>query len=124
MSVRTHKDLDIWKEGIEIVMNIYELTEKFPDFEKYVLTSQMQRAAVSIPSNIAEGAARNSKREFIQFIYISLGSLSELETLLIISKKLNYLSDEDFGCLNNRIVDLRKKMLNFLRYLKEKCRTK
>lgn len=124
MSVRTHKDLDIWKEGIEIVMNIYELTEKFPDFEKYVLTSQMQRAAVSIPSNIAEGAARNSKREFIQFIYISLGSLSELETLLIISKKLNYLSDEDFGCLNNKIVDLRKKMLNFLRYLKEKCRTK
>ncbi|GLI54140.1 MULTISPECIES: four helix bundle protein [Thermodesulfovibrio] len=124
MRVKTHKDLDIWKEGIEIVTTVYELTKTFPDFEKYGLTSQMQRAAVSIPSNIAEGAARNSKKEFIQFIYVALGSLSELETLLIISKKLNYLSDERYKLINNKIVDLRKKMLNFLKYLREKCELK
>lgn len=80
----------------------------------------MQRASVSIPTNIAEGAARNSKREFIQFVYISLGSLSELETLLILSKKLHYVSDSDYQIINNNIIGLRKKTLSFLKYLKVK----
>ena len=89
--VRTHKDLEIWKMGIELVEKIYKGTNGFPREEIYGITSQMRRASVSIPSNIAEGAARNSGKEFIQFLYISLGSLSELETQVIIVNKIGYL---------------------------------
>lgn len=115
--VKTHKDLDIWKIGIELVLKIYELTNKFPDSEKFGLTSQMRRCVISIPANISEGAARNSKKEFIQFLYISLSSLSELETHLIIAEKLNYtdIKEEiDF------IETLRPKILNFIKYQKTK----
>jgi four helix bundle protein len=75
-----HKDLDVWKRSMDLVVKVYQITKLFPDTEKYGLTSQMRRAAVSIPSNIAEGAARKGDKEFIQFLYISIGSLSELET--------------------------------------------
>ena len=78
--IRNHKDLEVWKKSMDLVSNIYKITESFPNKELYGLTNQIRRAAVSIPSNIAEGAARNSKKEFIQFLYIALGSLSELET--------------------------------------------
>jgi four helix bundle protein len=81
--VKTHGDLDVWKNGIELVKKIYILTKDFPKEEIYTLTSQIRRLAISIPSNIAEGAARNSKKEFIQFLYIALGSAAELETQLI-----------------------------------------
>ena len=84
----THKDLDVWKLGIELVQEVYEVTKVFPKEEMYGLTSQIRRAAVSIPSNIAEGYARESIKELIRFLYISLGSLSELETQLLISIKL------------------------------------
>jgi four helix bundle protein len=84
----THKDLDIWKMSIDLVEKIYRLTEGFPKEEQYGLTSQLRRAVVSIPSNIAEGAARNSKREYMQYLYISLGSLAETETHLIIANRL------------------------------------
>jgi four helix bundle protein len=75
-----HKDLDVWKRSMDLVVKVYQITKLFPDTEKYGLSSQMRRAAVSIPSNIAEGAARKGDKEFIQFLYISIGSLSELET--------------------------------------------
>ena len=113
----THKDLDIWKLGIELVEKIYKLTALFPKEEIYGLISQMRRAAVSIPSNISEGAARNHKKEYIQFLYMSLGSLSELETQIIISQKLNYLSD---NAIMKEIEILRRKLLNFIKYLKKK----
>ena len=85
--VRTHRDLDVWKEGIELAVKVYEIVQKFPNEEKYGLVDQIKRSAISIPSNIAEGAARNSKREFLQFLHISLGSISELETQLIIANR-------------------------------------
>ena len=113
----THKDLDIWKLGIELVEKIYKLTALFPKEEIYGLISQMRRAAVSIPSNISEGAARNHKKEYIQFLYMSLGSLSELETQIIISQKLNYLSD---NAIMKEIEILRRKLLNFIKYLEKK----
>ena len=93
-NIKTHKDLDVWKKSMDLVEGVYRLTKSFPDSEKYGLTNQMRRCAVSIPSNIAEGAGRNSKKEFKQFLYISLGSISELETQLIISSKLNYLKNK------------------------------
>jgi len=86
--MKTHKDLDIWKNSIDLVVKIYNITKQFPDSERYTLSSQMQRATISIPSNIAEGAARQFVKEFIQFLYISLGSLAELETQLMIAFKL------------------------------------
>ena len=115
--MKTHKDLDIWKNGLELVTDIYEFTKDFPKEEIYGLTSQMRRAAISYPSNIAEGAARNSKADYVRFIYISLGSLSELETQVIISKKLGYVSDNEK--ILNEIEKLRKMTLNFINYLKE-----
>ena len=75
----THKDLDIWKKGIDLVENAYKLTAHFPKEEIYGLVTQIRRVAISIPNNIAEGAARNSTKEMIQFLYIALGSLSELK---------------------------------------------
>ena len=115
--VKTHKDLDIWNLGIELVAKIYELTKDFPSEEKFGLISQLRRAAISIPSNIAEGAARNSKKEFIQFVYISLSSLSEIETQIIISERLGYLK---VNKVNENIEELRRKILNFIKYLKSK----
>ena len=114
----THKDLDIWKMGVNLVTKIYQLTQGFPKMEKYGLASQMQRAAISYPSNIAEGAARDSIAEYVRFVYISLGSLSELETQIIISKNLGYASDVT-GLLNE-IETLRKMTLTFIKYLKNK----
>jgi len=114
-----HKDLDVWKLGIELVAQIYKITSHFPATEKFGLTSQMQRAAVSIPSNIAEGAARNSEKEYIHFLYISLGSLAELETQLIISQKLGFLPDQ---LIYEDIEKLRRKLLKFIKYFKDKKR--
>jgi four helix bundle protein len=118
-SVKTHKDLDIWKRGIEFVEGVYKVTTNFPKEETYGLVSQIRRAGISYPSNIAEGAARFSKKEFIQFLYISLGSLSEVETQLIIAEKLGYLKE---GKLFREIEVLRRMTLNFIRYLKSKER--
>lgn len=112
----THKDLDVWKLGIKLVKDIYILTKKLPKEEQFGLISQMRRCAVSIPSNIAEGAARNSRKEYIQFLYISLGSLSELETHLIICKELSYLSN--ISDYMEKVEVMRRKMLNLIKYLK------
>jgi four helix bundle protein len=90
----THKDLIVWKKGIELVKNIYLITNSFPNSEQFGLVSQMRRCAVSIPSNIAEGCGRNSDKELQHFLYIALGSSSELETQIIISVELNFLQKE------------------------------
>ncbi len=88
-----HKDLDAWKEGMELVVDVYKLTELFPKTEQYGLTSQIQRAAVSIPSNIAEGSGRKSSKENIRFLSFALGSLAELETQLLIALRIEYIAD-------------------------------
>ena len=88
--MQSHRDLDVWKVAMDLVSEVYRLTKKYPKEELFSLTSQIRRCAVSIPSNIAEGAARNGKKEFIQFLYIALGSCAELETQLLIARKLDY----------------------------------
>ena len=93
---RTHKDLDVWKNSIGFVTSIYKVTKSFPKEELYGLVSQIRRASVSIPSNIAEGAVRKGKQEFKQFLYIALSSAAEVETQLIISKNLHYISIIEF----------------------------
>ncbi len=112
----THKDLDVWKLGIDLVEKIYQITTEFPASEKYGLSSQIRRSAVSIPSNIAEGAARNSNKDYIRFLYISLGSLSELETQLIIAERINYLKSLE---ILEDIKLIRKKLINLIKYLKD-----
>jgi four helix bundle protein len=86
--MKKHNDLDVWKLSMDFATAVYRATGKFPDAEKFGLVSQMRRAAVSIPSNIAEGAARQSQKEFIQFLSIAAGSTSELETQLIIARRI------------------------------------
>lgn len=91
--MRPHYKLDAWKNSMDLVDEIYKISRRFPSEEKFGLTSQMRRAAISVPSNLAEGAARKGNAEFANFINIAKGSLSELETQLIISKRQNYIGD-------------------------------
>ncbi len=105
--IKTHKDLLVWKKSLDLVEQIYKITKQFPKEELYGITNQMRRCAVSIPANIAEGSGRKNKAEFIQFLHIALGSASELETHLIISQRLGFLSinsyDEIMNALNEII---------------------
>ena len=91
--MRPHYKLEVWQNSMDLVDEIYQLTNNFPGAEKFGLTSQMRRSAISVPSNIAEGAARNSDAEFAHFLNIAKGSLSELETQVIISKRQNFVPD-------------------------------
>jgi four helix bundle protein len=115
--MKTHKDLDVWKKSINVVTTIYALTANFPIHERYGLVSQIRRASVSIPANISEGAARNHRKEFIQFIGISLGSVAELETLLLISTNLKFLSEDskiqiflDLETINRMLINLKRSL--------------
>ena len=95
-SERPHRKLLVWQESRKLVKTIYQITQKFPDSERFGLISQLRRASVSVPTNISEGAARNTKKEFAQFLYISRGSLSEVDTLLTIAFDLEYLSETEY----------------------------
>jgi four helix bundle protein len=113
-----HKDLEVWKKSIGFVAEIYRVTNSFPKEEIYGLTSQIRRAAVSVPSNIAEGSARQSDKEFVQFLYIALGSLVETETQLIISKEIGYLHDT--SSLSQEVENIRKMLVGLIKHLKGK----
>ena len=116
--VNTHHDLDVWKRSISYVTKIYELTETFPSEERFGLISQIRRSAISIPSNVAEGAAHRSDKEFLQFLYISLGSVAELETQLIISNNLKFMESSDQ--LLSELNEIKKMSLGLIKYVKSK----
>ena len=116
--VKTHKDLDAWKKAIELVEAVYGLTKAFPKTEMYGLTNQLRGAAVSIPSNIAEGAARSSTKEFVQFLHIALGSVSEVETQVIIAQRLDYV--DDVNSIEEQIEAVRRLILGLIRYLRRR----
>lgn len=102
------KELKVWNKGMEIVEDLYALVKEFPTEEKFGLKSQMKRAAISIPSNIAEGAGRRSNAEFSNFLNISNGSSYELETQLILSKKLGFAAESDINQILQKIEELQK----------------
>jgi four helix bundle protein len=100
-----HRTIVAWQKAIALVTEIYRVTEDFPKTEMYGLTSQLRRAAVSVPSNIAEGRGRRSKREYVQFLYRARGSLLEVETQLEIAHNLAFLPDDRFTGLCNEVDD-------------------
>ena len=118
--VMDHKDLEVWKKSIALVKKIYEISSKFPKEEKYSLTDQIRRCAVSIPSNIAEGSGRGSDKDFIRFLYIALGSLAETETQLIISERLKYLNEETVNVLLSELNNIKRMLLGLIKHLKDK----
>lgn len=95
--MKGYKELTVWQKAVDLAENIYRLTGAYPQEERYGLVNQMRRAAVSIPSNIAEGYNRNTTKDYVQFLHISKGSNAELETQLIISRKMNYISEAQFN---------------------------
>lgn len=119
--MKSHKDLDVWKKSMNLVTEIYRVTKNFPKEETYGLTNQVKRCVVSIPSNIAEGAGRNSKKEFVQFLYVALGSVSELETQLIIALNLAYL--RDIKQFLYQIESIKKMLNGLINHLKSKSIT-
>lgn len=110
MQIRSFRDLREWQAGIELVQIVYTLTSKFPRSEVYGLASQMQRAAVSVPSNIAEGHARESTKEYLQHLSIAQASLAERETQLEIAKLLNYISESEATNLVEKIWSLGRQL--------------
>ncbi len=118
MKVKSYKELNVWQKGIEIVDMVYKLTDSFPAKEQYGLVSQLRRGAVSIPSNIAEGFARQYTKEYAQFLHIALGSCAELETQLIISQRRDYVTKEQLEGLQEAIDHESRMLANLVKSLK------
>ena len=106
--MNNYKELKVWQKSVDLAVKIYKSTKDFPREEIYGLTSQIRRSAVSIPSNIAEGAGRNSKKDFNNFLGISNGSSCELETQLIIANRIDFLSDANLESLQKDIIEIQK----------------
>ena len=117
-TIKPHKRLEVWNKAIDFTVEIYKHTEIFPKSEIYGLIGQMRRAAVSIPSNIAEGAARQTKKEFINYLHMAQGSLSELDTQLVIASRLEYLSLDIYKGIEDRIETISKMLTGLIKSLK------
>lgn len=102
--IKSFTDLNVWREGHKLVLSIYKITQGFPEFEKFGLTNQIQRAGVSITSNIAEGFSRKNKKEKSQFFYMALGSLTEVQNQLLIARDLGYIKSAKFEEVANQTV--------------------
>lgn len=108
MRIRNYRDLLVWQKGVVLARDVYRLTRKFPRFERYGLAGQLQRAAVSVPSNIAEGHARQHTKEFRQFLFQSLGSLAEVDTQLSLAGELGHMDPGQAAEVEERTLELRK----------------
>lgn len=117
MKTYTYQDLLVWQKSMVLVTEIYEVTGKLPSSEKYGLTSQMQRAAVAIPSNIAEGHMRRHKKEFVHFLSIALGSAAELETQLLVCRSIRQLNCDGLTSPLNHIVEVKKMLYSLINNL-------
>lgn len=111
----THKELNVWQLSMDFVVDIYKITQSFPSEEKYGLVSQLRRAAVSVPSNIAEGAGRKGNKEYLHFLNIALGSISELDTQLIIVKRLEFYDSHE---LLLKLAEIQSKLINLIKYIR------
>ncbi len=116
--MKDFRKLKVWERAHHMILKIYKVTEKFPREELYGLISQIRRAGVSIPTNIAEGAIRSSDADFARFLYIALGSTSELEYLILLSQDLKYIKSELYNELNNEINEIKKMLIALIQKLK------
>lgn len=117
---RAHKNLDVWKRSIKLGKLVYRVTSQLPSSERFGLVSQMRRAVVSIASNLAEGAARSSKKEFLQFIYVAQGSASELDTQAELAKELGFLDQRDFENIEAELNIVSKQLYGLAKTIRSK----
>lgn len=122
--MKTHKDLNVWKEGVEFTVEIYRVTKTFPEEELYGLASQLRRAAISVSANISEGSGRNYTNELIRFLRISRASLSESETLLYIARRQEYLETEDYQSIQKKLCRINAQISGLIRSVALKPLTK
>ena len=115
---KPHKKLLVWQRSLALVKQIYEETSGFPAEEKFGLVTQMRRAAISIPSNIAEGSARNTSKEFMNFLHIAQGSVAELETQILISQSLGFTTDDDMHPILNELEEISRMIIGLQKTLR------
>ena len=116
-----YESLEVWKKAMELVKEVYTISKSYPKEELYALTSQTRRAAISIPANIAEGVGRNYRKDSIQFFHVSRGSLYELETLLNIAARLDFIAKQDFNGFSNKINECIKILNGLITYYEERA---
>jgi four helix bundle protein len=119
-TIRSYRDLEVWQRAMELSRSVYSVTSRFPREELYGITSQMRRAAVSVPSNVAEGHARCSTKEFLHHLSMALGSLAELETQLILSESLGFVTPDDLNKLLSDSDALGKRMRSLMESLRKR----
>jgi four helix bundle protein len=118
-TIKSYKDLIVWQKSMTLVEFVYKVTSSFPKEETFGLTNQLRRCAVSIPSNIAEGKGRGTRKDYRQFLLISYGSASELETQILIAKNLNYLDEKHFDEIISLIDEISRMLMTIIRKLKD-----
>jgi four helix bundle protein len=116
--MKNYKNIKVWEKSHLLTIEVYEVTKKFPKSEIFGMISQIRRAAVSIPSNIAEGCGRNGENEFKHFLHIALGSANELEYQILLAYKLNYINKNDFTQIENLVIEVKKMLSAFIKKLK------
>jgi four helix bundle protein len=115
MTIHNFRELVAWQKAMQLTKEVYVLTKNFPSIEQYGLVSQIQRAVVSIPSNIAEGAGRPTQKELVHFLSFSLGSAYELETELLLARELDYISEEQSKQINAEVVEVQKLVYSLMK---------
>jgi four helix bundle protein len=115
--IKSHKELIVWQKSMDLVTRVYEITNRFPKEEIFGLSAQMRRSAISIPSNIAEGRCRGTKKDYVHFLRVAAGSTAELETQVIISRNLKFISEIEFNILNEFISEVTKMLNSMIRKL-------
>ncbi|MCD6024983.1 MAG: ribosomal protein [Fibrobacteria bacterium] len=122
MSKKSYRELHVWRESVSLIPDIYACLQDFPAYERFALTDQIRRAAVSVPANIAEGQARYYKREFFHHLCIARGSLAELQTLLIIAEQVGYLSQEKMEILDQGLQGVARPLNGLIESVREGVR--
>lgn len=117
---KPHKKLDLWRAAMELAVTIYQVTDLFPREERYGLTDQIRRASSSVPSNLAEGAGRQTRKEFINYLHIAQGSLSELDTHLELARRLGYLGQDSWTALDGKVERIDKMLSGLIRHQRGK----
>lgn len=117
--MQDYKKIKVWQKAHELALMIYKTVECFPNYETFGLVSQMRRSAYSIPTNIAEGSGRRSNADFANFLHIALGSANELDYQILLAKDLEYLSEQTYNELNNRIEEIKAMLISFINVVKQ-----